>query len=55
MYIRRYTVNGKSTLNNVKFIQCFNQKNPCRGIYYCESFAESKFNVKYVNAKKSTT
>ena len=45
----------KSTLNSSKFIQCFNQWNCSRGIYYCEKSTESKLNVKYVNTVKSPT
>ena len=37
-------------LNDSKFIQRFNQWNSIDKIYFCESFTESKFNVKYLNA-----
>ena len=33
--------------------QCFNQQNSSHGIYYYESFTESKFDAKYVNTVKS--
>ena len=33
-----YKTFGKSTLNNSKFIQCFNQLNSSHKIYYCEKF-----------------
>ena len=49
----RYRVNQH--LNNSSiFIQCLNQQNSSHGTYYCESFTESKFDVKYVNPVKST-
>ena len=43
------------TLNSSKFKLCFSQCNSIHGISYCESFTESKVDVKYVNAVKSTT
>ena len=49
----RYRV--KKRLNSSKLIQCFNPKNSSHGIYYCESFTESKSDVKYVSTVKSTT
>ena len=48
-------VQGKSTFNNSRFIQFFNQYNFSHVIYECESFTESKFDLKYVNTVKSTT
>ena len=38
-----------------KFRQCFNQLNVSHGIYYCQSFAKSIFDVIHVNVVKSTT
>ena len=35
--------------------QCFNQQNSSHGIYYYESFTESKFDAKYVNTVKLAT
>ena len=49
--IYMYKVGQISTESN-KFIQCFNQENSSHGIYYCESFTGSKFDVKYVNTVK---
>ena len=46
-------VQGKLTINSSKFIQCFCQKTSSHGTYNCESFTESKVNVKYVNTVKS--
>ena len=48
-------VQGKSTVSRSKFIQCFYQLNSSHGIYHCESFTESEFNVNYINSVKSTT
>ena len=33
----------------------FNSSKFSHGIYYCDSFAESKFDVKYVNTVRSAT
>ena len=49
--IYMYKVGQISTESN-KFIQCFNQENSSHGIYYCESFTGSNFDVKYVNTVK---
>ena len=53
----RYTCVGiyKWTLHSSKFRQCLNQWKSTHGICYHESFAESKFDAKYVNTVKSGT
>ena len=38
---------GESTLNSSKFIQCLNH-----GIHYGENFTEHKFDVNYANTVK---
>ena len=45
---------GKPTLNSSKFVPFFNKQNSSHGMYYCEKFTESKFDVEYVNTEKST-
>ena len=45
----------KSTLNSSKFIECFNQQNSRHGIYYCETFTESKFHIGFGNTVKPKT
>ena len=43
----RYRVN--------KHLIVLNLYSVCHGMYYCESFAESKYDLKCVNTLKSTT